>query len=183
MHNQLCSGMNQSCLFIFQTNAELLENFCKSHQVSSVPTIMLFKCNTLLKAVVGFKPADITTMVESYAGADPSRANGAPVEQKDLNERLKSLIHKKEVMLFMKGSPAEPRCGFSRTITGILNDHKIDYGYFDILSDEEVRQGLKTYSNWPTYPQLYHKGELLGGLDIVKEMQESGELKDLPKVD
>lgn len=80
-------------------------------------------------------------------------------------------------MVFIKGTPDAPRCGFSRTIVGLLNDIKgLEYGYYDILGDEQVRQGLKTYSDWPTYPQLYHKGELLGGLDIVKELIASGDL-------
>jgi len=95
-----------------------------------------------------------------------------------LEDRLAALIKQAPVMLFMKGSPTEPRCGFSRTITQILQDSNISFEYFDILSDEEVRQGLKTFSNWPTYPQLYVKGELIGGLDIVKELQEAGDLAE-----
>lgn len=69
----------------------------------------------------------------------------------------------------IQGSKDEPKCGFSRQVVQLLGDAGVnDYGTFDILQDEEVRQGLKTYSNWPTYPQLYYKGELLGGLDILK---------------
>ncbi|GLH12520.1 Glutaredoxin-3 [Gryllus bimaculatus] len=82
-------------------------------------------------------------------------------------------------MLFMKGNAKEPRCGFSRTIVELLKNYNVDYQTFDILSDEEVRQSLKQFSNWPTYPQLYVNGELIGGLDIVKEMHENGELKNL----
>lgn len=78
-------------------------------------------------------------------------------------------------MLFMKGDASQPRCGFSSQIIQILNDQAIAYSTFDILSDEEVRQGLKTFSDWPTFPQLYVKGELVGGLDIVKEMIAAGE--------
>jgi len=92
-------------------------------------------------------------------------------------ERLKQLVNKAPVMVFMKGNRSEPRCGFSRTLVDILNSLGVKYETFDILEDEEVRQGLKTFSNWPTYPQLYVKGELLGGLDIVKEMQAAGELQ------
>ena len=95
-----------------------------------------------------------------------------------LETRLKALIEKDTMMLFMKGVPDAPQCGFSRTIVGILQDEGIAFSSFNILEDEEVRQGLKTYSDWPTYPQLYHKGELLGGLDIVKEMLQEGPLKD-----
>lgn len=78
-----------------------------------------------------------------------------------------------------KGTPNEPRCGFSRQTISLLNTHNILYKTFDILSDDDVRSGLKEYSNWPTYPQLYVNGELVGGLDILKEMSEAGELVDL----
>ncbi|KAJ2098415.1 glutaredoxin, partial [Coemansia sp. S142-1] len=74
------------------------------------------------------------------------------------------------------GTAAQPRCGFSKKIVGMLNEQNIKYGYFDILTDEQVRQGLKEYSDWPTYPQLYISGELVGGVDIVAEMIESGDL-------
>jgi len=96
-----------------------------------------------------------------------------------LDERLKELTNRHKVMLFMKGLPSQPRCGFSRQICEILNETGASYDAFDILSDEEVRQGLKNYSDWPTYPQLYVDGDLIGGLDIVKEMVEGDELKDL----
>ncbi|CAJ0929256.1 unnamed protein product [Ranitomeya imitator] len=85
-----------------------------------------------------------------------------------LEDRLKGLINKAPVILFMKGSKQMAKCGFSRQILEILNNSGVDYETFDILEDEEVRQGLKTFSNWPTYPQLYVKGELIGGLDIIK---------------
>ncbi|XP_066179489.1 glutaredoxin-3 isoform X5 [Sylvia atricapilla] len=98
-----------------------------------------------------------------------------PKAQK-LEDRLKSLINKAPVMLFMKGNKQMAKCGFSKQILEIMNNSGVDYETFDILEDEEVRQGLKSFSNWPTYPQLYVKGELVGGLDIVKELKESGEL-------
>ena len=84
-----------------------------------------------------------------------------------------------KIMLFMKGSPSEPRCGFSRTIVSLLSEYNIAYGHFDILGDEEVRQALKLYSNWKTYPQLYVDNELVGGLDVVKELHADGELSDI----
>jgi len=99
-----------------------------------------------------------------------------------LNDRLAAIINSNPVMLFMKGSPEAPQCGFSTKIVNILQEEGIKFGSFNILSDEEVRQGLKTYSNWPTYPQLYAGGKLVGGLDIVKELRDGGELKDAMKV-
>ena len=93
-----------------------------------------------------------------------------------LTEQLKQLINSSPVMLFMKGTPDQPKCGFSTEIVGLLNKQGVHFSSFNILSDNSVRQGLKEYSNWPTFPQLYIKGELIGGLDIVKEMIDSDEL-------
>ncbi|KAF3918875.1 Glutaredoxin-3 [Dactylellina cionopaga] len=90
-------------------------------------------------------------------------------EEESLNERLTKLVNAAPVMLFMKGTPGEPKCGFSRQLVAILRERNIRYGFFNILKDDEVRQGLKEFSDWPTFPQLYHKGSLVGGLDIVKE--------------
>eukprot|EP00908_Phaeocystis_cordata_P026410 Transcript_8894.p2 GENE.Transcript_8894~~Transcript_8894.p2 ORF type:complete len:194 (-),score=90.01 Transcript_8894:122-703(-) len=101
-----------------------------------------------------------------------------PATAMPLEQRLAALTKRSPVMLFMKGSPDAPRCGFSRQIVELLQGEKVSFGTFDILTDEEVRQGLKTFSNWPTYPQLYADGKLLGGLDVVKELQEEGELQD-----
>ncbi|XP_043702687.1 monothiol glutaredoxin-S17 [Telopea speciosissima] len=94
-----------------------------------------------------------------------------------LEDRLKKLFSSSPVMLFMKGTPDAPRCGFSSTVVNALREESVGFGSFDILTDEEVRQGLKTFSNWPTFPQLYYKGELIGGCDIVLELHSSGELK------
>ena len=79
-------------------------------------------------------------------------------KKEQLNKRLEALINQASVMLFMKGSPSQPKCGFSRTIAEILNEQEIQFGSFDILTDEDVRSGLKIFSDWPTYPQLYCKG-------------------------
>ncbi|KAH7980283.1 hypothetical protein HPB49_014464 [Dermacentor silvarum] len=89
----------------------------------------------------------------------------------NLTLRLQKLINKAPVMVFMKGSPDTPRCGFSRTLMDIFKKHKVTFDSFDILTDEDVRQGLKQYSNWPTYPQVYVKGTLIGGLDIIKRTE------------
>ncbi|CAN6461823.1 unnamed protein product [Victoria cruziana] len=99
------------------------------------------------------------------------------VPEESLDDRLKKLVTSSKTMLFMKGEPDAPRCGFSSKVVQALRSEGVSFGYFDILTDEEVRQGLKTFSNWPTYPQLYHDGELIGGCDIVLELQQGGELK------
>lgn len=99
----------------------------------------------------------------------------------ELQKKLDDLIHQYKVMLFMKGSPDMPMCGFSAQAVEMLIDNGIYFESFDIYSDEEVRQGLKEYKDWPTYPQLYVNGELIGGLDIMVEMQQAGEFEDIKK--
>lgn len=96
-----------------------------------------------------------------------------------LTEQIKSLIESSEIMLFMKGDKLLPKCGFSAQVVDILKELSLEFNTFDILEDEPVRAGLKEYANWPTFPQLYFKGELIGGCDIVTEMYENGELKEL----
>ncbi|EEP76494.1 conserved hypothetical protein [Uncinocarpus reesii 1704] len=89
--------------------------------------------------------------------------------KEELFARLSELVKAAPVMLFMKGTPSAPQCGFSRQVVGILRENGVKYGFFNILADEHVRQGLKEFGDWPTFPQLWVKGELVGGLDIVKE--------------
>jgi monothiol glutaredoxin len=98
-----------------------------------------------------------------------------------LNERIGKLINSSKVFLFMKGTPEMPQCGFSANVCAILKATGVDFKSFDILSDSEIRQGVKEYSNWPTFPQLYVNGELIGGSDIVSEMYNSGDLQELLK--
>jgi monothiol glutaredoxin len=84
-------------------------------------------------------------------------------------------------MLFMKGSPSMPQCGFSAAVVGVLKEIGVPFGSCNILADQEMREGLKQYSQWPTYPQLYVDGKLVGGADIVREMHARGELATLLK--
>ena len=92
-------------------------------------------------------------------------------------EQISNLVSENPVMLFMKGNPKQPQCGFSARVVQILDFLKVKYHFFDVLSDENIRQGIKEYGNWPTIPQLYVNKELLGGCDIVQEMFQSGELE------
>ena len=95
------------------------------------------------------------------------------------NERIDELVKANNVVLFMKGSPLFPQCGFSSKAIAILDHLNVEYASVDVLQDMEIRQGIKEYSDWPTIPQLYIKGEFLGGSDIMMEMYEAGELHDL----
>ena len=94
-------------------------------------------------------------------------------------ELLQNEVNENDVVLFMKGSPVFPQCGFSAAVVQVLGELNIKYKGIDVLEDPLLRQGIKDFSNWPTIPQLYIKGEFIGGCDIIREMHESGELKTL----
>jgi monothiol glutaredoxin len=96
----------------------------------------------------------------------------------EIRQQIEAAIREERVMLFMKGTPHQPRCGFSARVTAILNALEVEYGAIDILPDPQIREELSALSNWPTIPQLFVDGELIGGCDIVTEMFESGELAD-----
>ena len=95
------------------------------------------------------------------------------------HERIDELVKNNDVVLFMKGSPLFPQCGFSSRAIAILDHLNVEFASVDVLQDQEIRQGIKEYSDWPTIPQLYVKGEFLGGSDIMMEMYEAGELQEL----
>ena len=95
----------------------------------------------------------------------------------DVNNKIKELNKSNEVVLYMKGNPTFPQCGFSSTVVQILKHVGVNFQSYDVLQDEELREGIKKFSNWPTIPQLYVKEEFIGGCDIIREMFESGELK------
>jgi Grx4 family monothiol glutaredoxin len=122
----------------------------------------------IVKEMVEDQPGELASQLGISKTAAVLETNEQPLEK---------LVNRSKVMLFMKGLPSGPKCGFSRQICEILDSHKnVSYDAFDILQDNDVRQGLKEYSDWPTFPQLYVNGDLIGGLDIVKEMEEDGSL-------
>jgi monothiol glutaredoxin len=97
----------------------------------------------------------------------------------DIKNEIKKLIDDNDVCLFMKGVPDAPQCGFSMTVSNILKHLNVNFKGVNVLDDQNLRQGIKEFSDWPTIPQLYIKGEFVGGCDIVKELFENGELKQL----
>ena len=104
-------------------------------------------------------------------------------QRNNMNEQVKDLINKEisenEICLFMKGTPDAPQCGFSMAVTNMLKLLEVNFQSVNVLEDQNIREGIKVYSDWPTIPQLYIKKEFVGGCDIVKEMYESGELAKL----
>ncbi len=95
----------------------------------------------------------------------------------EIKEKIQSFINKNDVCLFMKGTPDTPQCGFSMAVSNILKHLNVKFEGINVLEDQNLRQGIKDFSDWPTIPQLYIKGEFVGGCDIVKDMFEKGELK------
>jgi len=127
--------------------------------------------HSLLSQHAASPSAPSTNVSAAAASAEPSR----PRTEEEITARCKEIMNKHKVVLFMKGNPSAPKCGFSRQTVGLLREKGVEFAWFDILSDEEVRQGLKRVNDWPTFPQIILNGELVGGLDILKEMIESGE--------
>ena len=177
-----------------RVDADAMEDLAERYDVQSVPTFLfLDKTSAVLGKVAGANPPALAAMFASVAtkaaaaAATSAAAAAAPAAaaadatggQSALDARLRTLTHAARVMVFMKGSPQEPRCKFSRQLVAILQEHKVVFASFDILSDAAVRAGIKVFSNWPTFPQIYVGGALIGGLDIVKEHVDDGDLLDV----
>lgn len=181
-------------------DAETASDLSDKFNVTMVPTILLLVGGAVKERLEGevlSDPSHVTLAVqrlaqqqedaaasatsaapEANAPAEPTPEETEATKQAALNDRLSRLINADTVMLFMKGNPEKPRCGFSRQAVELMQQEEIPFGSFDILTDNDVRQGLKTYSDWPTYPQIYVRGELMGGLDILKETAAEGNLKE-----
>ena len=185
----LDTTVTSSGVHLARIEAEAVPSVSSQFNVTVVPTfILLNEAGSVVERLEGVEDAsEVTRAVMKLQVAPPATISNeasstisspAQTEEELLNKRLEKLVKSSEVMLFMKGVPSGPRCGFSRQAVEMLQEEQIPFGSFDIFTDEAVRQGLKQYSNWPTYPQLYVNGELVGGLDILKEMKEEGSLRD-----
>lgn len=185
---------NPTTLFL-SINADDLSDISELFEVSAVPYFILIRNSTILKELSGADPKEFINALNQFSDKSttsstipitssssttssstaPATTSAPPTTSKqeespeDLDERLKKLTSAAPVMLFMKGSPSSPQCGFSRQLVAILREHQVRFGFFDILKDDNIRQGLKAFSDWPTFPQLYMNGEFQGGLDIIKE--------------
>lgn len=164
-----------------RVEAEAVPSLTDKYGVTAVPTfVLLDTTGSVVSRLEGDEDvAGVTQAVQNLIQSVTTTTSTAPTTttaspEERLTQRLNNLIKSSEVMIFMKGEPSAPRCGFSRQMVELLREEQIPFGSFDILEDEEVRQALKKHSNWPTYPQTYVNGELIGGLDILKEMKEEG---------
>jgi len=182
---------------VLHIEAEALPDITDNFDVNSVPFVSILRGHEVLDKVEGFNAAKLTEALAKHtqkihtplskttqAPAAPPAAAAEVVDEKgeapeDLEKRMRALMNQSKVVLFMKGDPTTPRCGFSRRTVALLQDQKIEFTSFDILTDESVRQGLKVLNSWPTFPQLIINNEFVGGLDVVTEMAENGELQEL----
>jgi len=188
-----CTSMDEAMLILAgednykevtfaRVEAEEQPEISMDYDVAAVPTLLFMEGGKVLDRIEGAKVADMTLKVRELADKVALKAKSAPLTAAKADRDFKKLINAAPAMLFMKGSPSAPECKFSRATVELLGSVNAEYGHFDILRDDEVRQGLKEFSNWPTFPQFYVNGDLIGGLDILKEMQENGELEStVPK--
>jgi len=194
-------------VLFLMVEAEEQQDITESFDIEAVPAVIILKGHTSLDRIAGADRAGLTASLAKHGRIVPkplshtdtappkpatpaipsdvsqTETNGVPESEttEELNARLRKLMGQDKVVLFMKGSPDAPRCGFSRKIVALLEEQKVQFTHFDILTDDSVRQGLKVLNEWPTFPQLIVDGELVGGLDIVKEMADNGELQELLK--
>lgn len=188
---ETASKQSSTDTLFFRVEAEVVNQLSRKYDVSIVPTFLLLdERKAIVDRVEGTEASKLTLSVRKLLSM-PLKSASSPSEAKDegkveeqqpklkseeeiLDAKLHALINSAPMMIFMKGSPTEPKCGFSRQCVEILKTNSIPFHSFDILdpAQQHVRKGLKTYSDWPTYPQLYANGELVGGLDILKEMIE-----------
>ncbi|KAI5995825.1 glutaredoxin [Pisolithus orientalis] len=171
-------------VLVLQVQAEEQEDISESFDVVSVPTVLLLRGHTLLNRIVGADASELTNAISRHLSGTsslpkPSSSPDGEESDEQLVARVKQIMNQSKVVLFMKGSPDAPRCGFSRQAVALLSDQKVEFTHFDILGDEKVRQRLKQLNDWPTYPQIIVNGELVGGLDILKETVETGEFQKM----
>jgi Grx4 family monothiol glutaredoxin len=117
----------------------------------------------------------------AVVGPSGARAEASAIHDPALRKRIEDAIHKGRIVAFLTGTPEDPHCGFTVRIVELLEQLNVNFEHFDVLSDDEVCEGLKAYSDWPTYPQLYVDGDLIGGYDVVKGMMLDGSLVKLLK--
>jgi Grx4 family monothiol glutaredoxin len=168
-------------LNICRLNADHFTDFLTLQNVTAAPTVLFYHRAKLIDRVDGFNQSDLLKKIKYHINkidvTTPTKVESKPNTDLNIENKIKGLLQSSHVILFMKGTPTDPQCGFSRQACHILDENNIKYDYFDVLSDPNLREQLKIYSNWSTYPQLYIDGELIGGLDIMKQMVENGEFE------
>ncbi|KAG0223378.1 Glutaredoxin 3 [Actinomortierella wolfii] len=183
-------------LHFVKIEAEKFPDISEEYEIAAVPSFVIVQDGKVAARVEGANPPELSSTIAKFsksgstsangsaspatpvASSSPSTVGAAPsLSPEEMNARLKELTNSAPVMIFIKGTPTAPRCQFSRQLLEILTAQNIRFSSFNILADEEVRQAMKTFSDWPTFPQVYVKGEFVGGLDVVKELVATGEFQ------
>ncbi|CAF3867400.1 unnamed protein product, partial [Rotaria sp. Silwood1] len=169
-------------LAICRLNADHFYDLLNAENVNAAPTVLFYHQAKIIDRVDGFNQNDLIKKIKLHINTlgvvqttEIKSDNDSTTI--DVENKIKQLLDSSPIILFMKGTPASPQCGFSRQACHLLDEHKIKYDYFDVLADENIREQLKKYSNWNICPQLYVGGELIGGLDIMKKMIENGDFE------
>lgn len=190
--NKVISTLSNSEVYskitFISINADSFPEISDLFDITAVPYFVIIKNGSILQELTGADPKEFIRVLDKFNESNESsgsketnttsNVSSPPTLEsttiqdetpEQLNLRLKKLTTAAPIMLFMKGTPSAPQCGFSRQMVAILREHQVRFGFFDILKDDCVRQGLKNFSDWPTFPQLYIGGIFQGGLDIIKE--------------
>ncbi|RSH85806.1 monothiol glutaredoxin grx4 [Apiotrichum porosum] len=178
-------------VLFLNVEAEEQADISESFDIEAVPSFIVLRGHSLLARHSGADASLLNSLLSQHSAttsapssnvaastltsAEPSR----PRTEEEITARCHEIMNKHKVVLFMKGNPSAPKCGFSRQTVGLLREKGVEFAWFDILSDDDVRQGMKRVNDWPTFPQIILNGELVGGLDILKEMIESGEWDEM----
>ncbi|SBS85570.1 glutaredoxin-like protein, putative [Plasmodium ovale] len=184
--NAIAEDYAQVSIFIINKEISSSENGKSGSSGTDGYTFELYENSQLLKSFVNCAVGTVTAFLRKHIASEgTNRKVGENSEddeeedEEDTVKKIENLLKSEKIILFMKGSKTFPQCRFSNAVVYILNSLKIKYSTYNILEDDDVRSQLKIYSNWPTYPQLYINGELIGGHDIIKSMYDSNELKGL----
>ncbi|KAJ5974984.1 thioredoxin [Penicillium waksmanii] len=177
--SQCPDTVTQTTSFV-RINAIKLVDIAKEYKFPVAPYVLCLRSDQVLESIRGSDSSKVRNAIGQDAGVDAIvvsalLADPAPTMEKSKEEkevliaRLTQMVKSAPIVLFMKGTPKSPLCRFSRRMVAILNEHYIQYDSFNILADEDVREGLKEFGDWPTFPQLWIDGQLVGGLEIVRE--------------
>lgn len=167
------SGVHPEITFA-QIDINRLPEAVEYFKVTALPLTLVYQATSQLHKLEG---SDVPWVLAQISSSQNSWTETYSAVKATSYEKIQSLIGSAPLVLFIKGSPAAPKCKFTKKLLGLLSPHAFES--VDILEDDSVREWMKQYSNWPTFPQVYFKGEFLGGVDIIEEMHNSGELRGL----
>ena len=145
--------------------------------MESTPTVLFTQTDK--KELKRFETDDVGTIFDALAEQSEASALNFEKEKKIWHPKVKSILEESPVIVFIKGTPQNPKCGFTETMLSILKEQQVEFTFYDIIEDEYMRYWVRHYSGWPTYPQIYSQGKIIGGLEVIKELVAKGEFLTL----